>query len=164
MNDIRRNDIRLTLTTSDCRTGVCWLGQGDNIPMTWDHEGDGETTSADFAFFDINGDEIDSHNIDGDDWRWLDAHSNVSRVLYWRRRGIDLEEAINAEIEERDPEGVDGDLHGDIDELVDVLRRTTAALQTLTRVPGLDQGEAEDQVADALTVAESLLECYKGRK
>ena len=154
------NDIKLTLTTAEGRTGWRWLSRPDD--MTWDDEGDDETVSAVFEFIGSDGDEQQSWNIDGDEWRELEDAGELDRVLYWVRRGIDLEDAIEAAIEGSDPGNVDGELHGDIDKLVQALRKTTAALAAWVEIA--DKEDRRDTDDEALSEANSLLESYAGRE
>lgn len=156
------NDIKLTLTTAEGRTGWCWLGRPDDI-MVWDAEGDDEAETAAFEFMSLDGKAVqDSHEIDGEDWRMLEDSSELDKVLYWARRGIELEKAIQSGIEGCDPDNVDGELHGDIDKLVQALRKTAAALAAWVEIADdEDQREGDE---DALAEAYSLLACYAGRE
>lgn len=147
-----QNDIRLTLTTAEGRIGWCWLSRPDD--MSWDDEGDDETVSAAFVFIGFAGDEQQTHEIDGDDWRTLEDQDELDKVLYWVRRGIDLDEAIEAAMDGSDPGNVDGELHSDIDELVNTLRDI---------VRRANDEPFATRVRIGLGRAEVLLQCYAGR-
>ena len=148
------NDIKLTLNTAEGRTGWCWLGQPAS--MIWDNDGDDETFSAEFEFMSLDGKDVqDSHTIDGDDWRMLEETGDLDKVLYWARRGISLEDAIEAAMDGSDPGKVDGELHGDIDKLVTTLRAIVEAVRA---------EPFATQVRIGLDRADSLLACYAGRE
>lgn len=115
-----RNDIKLTLTAANGCEGWCWLSRHSE-GLSWDDDDGDQTTSAHFDLYDENAEVCDSHEIDGDDWRALEDNGFLDQVLYWTRRGVDLESAISAAIQEEDPETVDGQMQKDIDELARAL-------------------------------------------
>lgn len=94
--------VRLTLQTSDGRTGQCILGSKD--PMNWSTEdGDGETTSATFDSF-VAGQKglefLEQHRISGDDWRTIEDHGDLSQIVVDVRDGVDLMTAVMAQAKE----------------------------------------------------------------
>lgn len=143
-------DVRYTLTTSDGCGGSGLIGKPDSF--TWGHgtEGEGETVSALFEQIEDDGTTVsDAFEIEGDDWRALEDSGELDKVLTWVRRGCVLESAVDAAIQEVDPEGFDGTYEDRIDDLIaerDELRAMLAAVLPFaeSRVEDIEESEAAE--------------------
>ena len=129
--DINKTDIRYTLTTSDGCGGSGLISNPDSF--AWGHglEGEGETVSVLFEQIEEDGTVWDTCEIDGDDWRTLEDSGELEKVLTWVNRGCALESAVEAAVQEVDPEGFDSDYEDRIDDLTYEANELRAMLASL---------------------------------
>jgi hypothetical protein len=114
-----RPTLRLTLKTSDGRTGVEDFGLGIDGGMQWSREdGDGHTLSATFETLAPDGSTSRTFVLSGGDWRHLESNGNVTDVdLLLRHFTSDLERAVDQAMEGSWPVNFDGEMARRIDEL-----------------------------------------------
>jgi hypothetical protein len=117
--DLFRPTLRLTLKTSDGRTGVEDFGLGIDGGMQWSREdGDGHTLSATFETLAPDGSTSRTFVLSGGDWRHLESNGNVTDVdLLLRHFTSDLERAVDHAMEGSWPVNFDGEMARRIDEL-----------------------------------------------
>ena len=111
-------EVRYALGTVDgCEgNGIC----GGAFEWAQTYADSGETASVMFKQF-IDGEEVDTFEIDGDDWREIDNCNYVDEVLKFVRGGATLAEAVQACVECRYPDNWN-DGNDRLVELLDVLR------------------------------------------
>jgi hypothetical protein len=117
--DLFRPTLRLTLKTSDGRTGVEDFGLGIDGGMQWSREeGDGHTLSATFETLAPDGSTSRTFVLSGDDWTDLESSGNVTDVdLLLRHFTSDLERAVDQALEGSWPVNFDGEMARRIDDL-----------------------------------------------
>lgn len=154
--------IKLTLTSSDNCKGTQILGilaDGIKQGMNWNLDPEGPTIEARFDLLD-DGEEEESESLTGDEWRQLESEGDIDRVLYWCQRGATLRKSLDAAIEGCDPDGYDGALHEEIDDLVAALREVFEAWDAMS---DKTNPESIERVGASFDQARIIVLSYEGR-
>lgn len=160
-------DIRYTLTTSDGCGGSGFIGKPDSFAWGHDLKGEGETIFARFEQVEDDGTISETREIDGNDWRALEDSGETEMVLTWVRRGCVLESAVDAAIQECDPDGFDGYYENRIDDLIGERVKLRKALQELihgaeamdARLLALTGSSKESERGDIARARQALIDC-----
>lgn len=125
----------VTLKTTHGRTGVQHYTGADSAPMVWDGDGDDETYNALIQLIDGRGEETDSFDMDGDDWRQFEDADGLAKVLRWISNPKffgGLSNCVFAARMDCDPDGW-SDAHEEVERLQALLTPNPTVMAELTR-------------------------------
>ncbi len=118
-----RPKINVTLEAACGAVGTAEFLPDDTLgPVTWKDgiEPEGETTRVTFAIVEPV-EWADTEEIDGDDWRSLEAEDSLSDIPFFVRHGVGLASAVEAALQNWDPEDFNRDMARDIDDLKELV-------------------------------------------